>query len=63
MTESFRSDLIRFLVEASQKPEQYYGYINPYLISETVAALASTVGEEEPELDSLRVWADNYWSW
>jgi len=60
---SFREDLIKFLVESSQTPEEYYGYINPHLIAEIVSALSVTTEEDEPELDSLRDWADNYWSW
>lgn len=60
---NFRKDLIAFLVEASQKDENYYGYINPHLLGETISALSSTTSEDEPELDLLRDWADNYWSW
>lgn len=60
---NFRKDLIEFLVEASKKDENYYGYINPYLIAETVSALSATTTTQEPELDDLFEWADRYWSW
>jgi hypothetical protein len=61
---SFRKDLIDFLVEASNKDENYYGYINPWLIAEVVSALRGTApGDEEAELEGLSEWADEYWSW
>lgn len=60
---NFRKELIEFLVKASEQDEDYYGYINPYLIGETVSALSSTTTEQEPELDKLFDWADKYWSW
>jgi hypothetical protein len=60
---NFRKDLIAFLVQASQKDENYYGYINPHLLCDTISALYNTTGNQEPELDSLMDWADEYWGW
>lgn len=63
MSVSFRKELIDFLVAASKRDESYYGYINPYLLSETVSALSSTTTEPEDELESLSDWANEYWGW
>lgn len=63
MSVSFRKELIEFLVTASQRHESYYGYINPYLLSETVSALSSTSTEQEEDLESLSDWANQYWGW
>ena len=63
MSVSFRKELIDFLVTASQRHESYYGYINPYLLSEIVGALSSTGTGLEDELESLSDWADEYWGW
>lgn len=63
MNISFRKELISFLVEASNKGEEHFGYINPYLIGEIVSALSDTSPGDEPELESLSDWADQYWGW
>lgn len=60
---NFRKELIEFLVTASERDEDYYGYINPHLLGEIASALSSTTTEQEPELDKLFDWANEYWGW
>jgi len=62
MKPDFRQELITFLKQASEKSENYYGYINPYFICEIVSALMSTKVDNEPELEELMDWANEYWS-
>lgn len=61
MSESFRDDMLKFLKSSYEKPEDYYGYINPHLLVGILKALEDT--SEGCVDDKLWDWAKEYWSW
>lgn len=63
MSENFRKDLIEFLVKASKQDENYYGYINPWLLADILNTLTETTTNAEDEIEGLIDWANKYWSW